>query len=140
MIKDWFTYFLYSALWSFVRALPERSAYSLFSSLAKFSYKRNGKRVQRLRRNYSQVRPDASKAELEELVLSGLRSGMRYWCDTFRISDWDREKILRSAKSINDDFLFEPVASKRGVIIAVPHAGNWDHAGAVFLRSRVESH
>jgi KDO2-lipid IV(A) lauroyltransferase len=57
---------------------------------------------------------------------------MRYWCDTFRISDWDREKILSSAKSINDNFLFEPVASKRGVIIAVPHAGNWDHAGAVF--------
>ena len=132
MIKDWLTYFLYGALWSFVRALPERSAYSFFNSLAKFSYKRNGKRVQRLRRNYSQVRPDASKAELEELVLSGLRSGMRYWCDTFRISDWDSEKILSSAKSINDDFLFEPVASKRGVIIAVPHAGNWDHAGAVF--------
>jgi phosphatidylinositol dimannoside acyltransferase len=132
MIKDWLTYFLYSALWSFVRALPERSAYSLFNSLAKFSYKRNGKRVQRLRRNYSQVRPDASKAELEELVLSGLKSGMRYWCDTFRISDWNREKILSSAKSINDSFLFEPVASKRGVIVAVPHAGNWDHAGAVF--------
>ena len=81
MTKDWFTYFLYSALWSFVRALPERSAYSIFNSLAKFSYKRNGKRVQRLRRNYSQVRPDASKAELEDLVLSGLKSGMRYWCD-----------------------------------------------------------
>lgn len=138
MIKDWLTYFLYSALWSFVRALSERSAYSLFSSLAKFSYQRNGKRVQRLRRNYSQVRPDASKAELEDLVLSGLRSGMRYWCDTFRISDWDREKILSRAKSNNDNFLFEPVASKRGVIIAVPHAGNWDHAGAYFSACGLE--
>jgi len=132
MIKDWLTYFLYSTLWRFVRTLPEKSAYSLFNSLAKFSYKRNGKRVQRLRRNYSQVRPDASNSELEELVKLGLQSGMRYWCDTFRISDWDKDKILKGVRCINDNFLFEPVASKRGVIVAVPHAGNWDHAGAVF--------
>ncbi|MFM8693177.1 MAG: phosphatidylinositol mannoside acyltransferase, partial [Actinomycetota bacterium] len=89
MIKDWLTYFLYSALWRLVRTLPEKSAYSLFFSLAKLSYRRNGKRVQRLRRNYSHVRPNASKSELEELVQLGLQSGMRYWCDTFRISDWD---------------------------------------------------
>ena len=95
MIKDWLTYFLYSTLWRFVRTLPEKSAYSLFNSLAKFSYKRNGKRVQRLRRNYSQVRPNASNSELEELVKLGLQSGMRYWCDTFRISDWDKDKILK---------------------------------------------
>ena len=132
MIKDWLTYFLYSALWRLVRTLPEKRAYSLFNSLAKFSYKRNGKRVQRLRRNYTQVRPNASRLELEELVQLGLKSGMRYWCDTFRISDWDKDKILKSVRCINDNFLFEPVASKRGVIIAVPHAGNWDHAGAVF--------
>ena len=132
MIKDWLTYLLYSTLWRFVRTLPEKSAYSLFNSLAKFSYKRNGKRVQRLRRNYSQVRPDASNSELEELVKLGLQSGMRYWCDTFRISDWDKDKILKGVRCINDNFLFEPVASKRGVIVAVPHAGNWDHAGAVF--------
>lgn len=132
MIKDWLTYLLYSTLWRFVRTLPEKSAYSLFNSLAKFSYKRNGKRVQRLRRNYSQVRPNASNSELEELVKLGLQSGMRYWCDTFRISDWDKDKILKGVRCINDNFLFEPVASKRGVIVAVPHAGNWDHAGAVF--------
>ena len=132
MIKDWLTYFLYSTLWRFVRTLPEKSAYLLFISLAKFSYKRNGKRVQRLRRNYSQVRPDASNSELEELVKLGLQSGMRYWCDTFRISDWDKDKILKGVRCINDNFLFEPVANKRGVIVAVPHAGNWDHAGAVF--------
>ena len=132
MIKDWLTYLLYSTLWRFVRTLPEKSAYSLFNFLAKFSYRRNGKRVQRLRRNYSQVRPDASNSELEELVQLGLQSGMRYWCDTFRISDWDKDKILKGVRCINDNFLFEPVASKRGVIVAVPHAGNWDHAGAVF--------
>ena len=137
MIKDWFTYFLYSALWRVVRTMPEKSAYSLFDSLAKFAYKRDGKRVQRLRLNYAKVCPKATKTELEELVLLGLKSGMRYWCDTFRISDWDREKILKRVKCINEDFLLEPVASGRGVIVAVPHAGNWDHAGAYFCAKGV---
>ncbi|MBM3655513.1 MAG: phosphatidylinositol mannoside acyltransferase [Actinobacteria bacterium] len=132
MIKDWLTYFIYSALWRIVRTIPEKSAYSLFAWLAKYAYRRNGKRAQRLRRNYIHVRPSASELELEELVLSGLKSGMRYWCDTFRISDWNKDKILRGARSINDNYLFDPVASRRGVIVAVPHAGNWDHAGAVF--------
>ncbi|NBQ67278.1 MAG: phosphatidylinositol mannoside acyltransferase, partial [Actinobacteria bacterium] len=68
MIKDWFTYFLYSALWRVVRTMPEKSAYSLFDSLAKFAYKRDGKRVQRLRLNYAKVCPKATKTELEELV------------------------------------------------------------------------
>jgi KDO2-lipid IV(A) lauroyltransferase len=70
--------------------------------------------------------------ELEEMVKDGLRSAMRYWCDTFRISDWGTEKTLYSTVTNNENFLFEPIEKKRGVIVAVPHAGNWDHAGAYF--------
>lgn len=140
MIKDWLTYFLYSTLWRFVRTLPEKSAYSLFNSLAKFSYKRNGKRVQRLRRNYSQVRPDASNSELEELVKLGLQSGMRYWCDTFRISDWDKKRIIETVTCSNEELLLTGAASGKGVIVALPHAGNWDHAGLYFCMKGITVH
>jgi KDO2-lipid IV(A) lauroyltransferase len=126
------TYVFYSAFWMLVRYLPEGTAYKVFESLAGISYRRNGKRVQRLRINYRHVAPDISSVELEEIIKDGLRSAMRYWCDTFRISDWSIERIIKSTKTHNEDFLFEPVRSKRGVIVAVPHAGNWDHAGAYF--------
>jgi KDO2-lipid IV(A) lauroyltransferase len=66
------------------------------------------------------------------MVQAGLQSAMRYWCDTFRISDWSHEKILSTTVTHNEEFLFNPVREKRGVIVAVPHAGNWDHAGAYF--------
>lgn len=131
-MANWFTFIVYSALWTLVRLLPEKVAYGLFDVMARFAYRRNGKRVQRLRSNYENVLPNLNKSEREAVVLAGLSSAMRYWCDTFRISDWSKEKTLSSTRSNNEDFLFNPLRENRGVIVAVPHAGNWDHAGAYF--------
>ena len=131
-MASWFTYFIYTALWTFVRLLPEKSAYGLFEQIANFAYRRNGKRVQRLRSNYEIAISDVSSNDREVLVRKGISSAMRYWCDTFRISDWSTEKIVSSTHAINEHFLFDPIREKRGVIVAVPHAGNWDHAGAYF--------
>ena len=131
-MASWFTFIVYSALWRLVRLLPEKAAYSFFEIIAGIAYRKNGKRVQRLRTNYEVILPDATKVELEALVRSGLSSAMRYWCDTFRISDWSLDKTLLSTRTNNEEFLFDPIKEKRGVIVAVPHAGNWDHAGAYF--------
>ena len=131
-MASWLTYFIYTALWTFVRLLPEKSAYGLFEQIANIAYRRNGKRVQRLRSNYEIVISDVSSNDRELLVRQGISSAMRYWCDTFRISDWSTEKIVSSTRAINEHFLFDPIREKRGVIVAVPHAGNWDHAGAYF--------
>ncbi|NDA96043.1 MAG: phosphatidylinositol mannoside acyltransferase, partial [Actinobacteria bacterium] len=124
-MASWFTYFIYTALWTFVRLLPEKSAYGLFEQIANIAYRRNGKRVQRLRSNYEIAISDVSSNDREVLVRKGISSAMRYWCDTFRISDWSTEKIVSSTHAINEHFLFDPIREKRGVIVAVPHAGNW---------------
>jgi lauroyl/myristoyl acyltransferase len=129
---NWITYILYSALWRLVRIVPEKTAYSSFEIVAKIAYRRNGKRIRRLRKNYQVVAPNLNEKEIEEMVRAGLSSAMRYWCDTFRISDWSVEKTLNTTSAINEHFLFDPIKEKRGVIVAVPHAGNWDHAGAYF--------
>ena len=131
-MSSWFIYILYSALWRLVRILPERISYAVFYALAALAYRRNGSRVQRLRKNYQIVSSESTPPEIEQLVQNGLRSAMRYWCDTFRISDWTKERILTTTKTAHEHFLFDPVKEKRGVIVAVPHAGNWDHAGAYF--------
>ena len=57
---------------------------------------------------------------------------MRYWCDTFRISDWDSNRISSTVETVNENYLFDPIKSGRGVIVTLPYAGNWDHAGAYF--------
>ena len=129
---NWVIYIIYSALWKTVRILPEKFADHLFSLLARLAYFRNGKRVKRLRKNYASVAPEISGDELEEKVRLGLKSAMRYWCDTFRISDWSPNRISSTVKTINEQYLLGPIQDKRGLIVALPHAGNWDHAGAYF--------
>ncbi|MBU3691993.1 MAG: phosphatidylinositol mannoside acyltransferase [Candidatus Nanopelagicaceae bacterium] len=128
----WLTYILYSSLWFGVRKIPERSAYTIFNFLAILAHKRNGKRVIRLRSNYRAVRPESSSSEIETLVIDGLKSAMRYWCDTFRISDWSKERVVNSVTSTGEEYLLKPIEQGRGLIVALPHAGNWDHAGAYF--------
>lgn len=130
-------YILYSSLWRAVRIIPEQLAYAIFNSLAILAYKRNGKRVIRLRSNYQAVKPKLPSSEIESLVIDGLKSAMRYWCDTFRISDWSREKVVTSVKTHGEEYLLRPIEQGLGLIVALPHAGNWDHAGAYFCTNGI---
>jgi KDO2-lipid IV(A) lauroyltransferase len=126
------SYLAYLLGWKIIGVLPEKSAYRLFSRLAHSMYRKNGRSVQRLRTNYSVVKPALSSEELEVLVLAGLESYMRYWCDTFRIHRWSSARIAKTVTTSRDDLLRVPMLEGRGVVIALPHSGNWDHAGAYF--------
>ena len=130
--KDLLSAQLYLIGWKIVQVLPEKSAYSLFEKLGKIFYNRNGKAVQRLRSNLQVVLPSAKSDELEEMVIKGISSYFRYWCDTFRFPGWSNQKILDSVTATNENLLKDPVAAGTGVIVALPHSGNWDHAGAYF--------
>ena len=131
-MKDRIIASAYFAGWALVRALPERLAYRLFGSIADFVYAKNGKSIQRLRNNLARVKPNLSASELDELTLKGIKSYLRYWCDTFRIQNWSREKILSSVTTTNDHLLVDRMKKNEGVVVALPHSGNWDHAGAYF--------
>lgn len=131
-MKESISAFAYFAGWRIVRWLPESFAYSLAYRVADFLVKQNGKNVQRLRSNLSRTQPTLTQLDLEILVLQAMRSYMRYWCDTFRFPDWSHEKVVGTVQVSNEHLLLDAVAAKTGVIVALPHAGNWDHAGAYF--------
>jgi KDO2-lipid IV(A) lauroyltransferase len=132
-----FVYWGYNLAWRIIRWIPERKAYSLADRFADFLYARNGKGVNRLRSNYRRVRPELDDAQLEFLVNAGMRSYLRYWCDTFRFPAWSKERLLSTTVCENENFLRDPISAKRGCIVAVPHAGNWDHAGAYFCATGI---
>ena len=131
-MKDNLSAYLYFAGWRVVRWLPESTAYKLAYSVSDFLVKRNGKSVQRLRSNLSRTQPGMTALDLDFLVIEAMRSYMRYWCDTFRLPDWSKKRILETVTVTNEHLLIDAIAAKTGVIVAVPHAGNWDHAGAYF--------
>lgn len=122
----------YFAGWRLVRALPERFAYRAFDAIGRYALRRNGARVKRLRSNLIRVCPEKSQIEMDELMAAAMSSYMRYWCDTFRSPDWSREKIAETVTVDGEELLTAPMKSGKGVIVALPHAGNWDHAGSYF--------
>jgi KDO2-lipid IV(A) lauroyltransferase len=130
-------YLLYLAAWKLIGLLPERMAYKLANFVADQIYRKNGKGIQRLRSNYQRVKPGYSKEELDKLTKLGMRSYMRYWFDTFRLNKWSKERIIKTTK-VNDEYLLrDPITNKLGCIVALPHAGNWDHAAAYFCSTGI---
>ena len=131
-MKDNFSAYVYFAGWRIVRWLPESTAYKVAYRVSDFLVKRNGKSVQRLRSNLSRTQSGMTSLDLDLLVIEAMRSYMRYWCDTFRLPDWSKKRILETVTVTNEHLLIDAIEAQTGVIVAVPHAGNWDHAGAYF--------
>ena len=131
-MKDYLKALPYFIGWRVIRALPEKIAYALFYRIAKRMYRKPGRAVNRLRNNLRRVAPDLSDKELDNLVLAGLESYMRYWCDTFRSPSWSRERINSTVTVTNEHLVMNPLNEGKGVVVALPHSGNWDHAGSYF--------
>ncbi|HUW87734.1 MAG TPA: phosphatidylinositol mannoside acyltransferase [Candidatus Paceibacterota bacterium] len=129
---------LYLLAWRIVRWLPEKWAYGCFYSLGKVLIKRDGKSVRRLRSNLAHVKPEYSESQLESLLADSMNSYLRYWCDTFRFPDWSNERVMSTVEVENEELLTQAIAAGTGVIVALPHAGNWDHAGAYFCSKGVK--
>jgi KDO2-lipid IV(A) lauroyltransferase len=130
-------YIAYLLAWRLIGILPERLAYGLANKIADYLYKKNGKGVKRLRSNYARVEPFMSEADLDQLTKAGMRSYLRYWIDTFRLNKWSKERIVSTTSVVNEELLRDPIASKKGCLVVLPHAGNWDHAAAYFCSTGI---
>jgi len=121
---------VYRLGWAGVRRLPERAAYALFDQVADAAWRRRGTGVRRLEANLARVRPELDDVGLRALSRAGMRSYLRYWCDTFRLPDWDEQRITGTVRVVGDDAVRATLATGRGVVMFLGHLGNWDHAGA----------
>ncbi|MEV6692453.1 phosphatidylinositol mannoside acyltransferase [Micromonospora sp. NPDC051196] len=121
----------YVAGWRLVRALPRPVAAAAFTAGADRAHRHRGAGATRLRANLRRVvGPDLPEAELDDLVRAGLRSYARYWLEAFRLPSLSREQVLANFRLDGTELLAADVAAGRGAVVALPHAGNWDLAGA----------
>ncbi|MFE7903081.1 phosphatidylinositol mannoside acyltransferase [Streptomyces sp. NPDC057424] len=128
--QDRLTDALYGLGWSTVKKLPEPVAVRLGRTIADLAWKQRGKGVQRLESNYARVVPGASPERLAELSRAGMRSYLRYWMESFRLPAWNEERISNCFEPKGLHHLTEGLAAGKGVVLALPHLANWDHAGA----------
>ncbi|KDN86793.1 phosphatidylinositol mannoside acyltransferase [Kitasatospora cheerisanensis] len=120
----------YAAGWAGLKHLPEPVARGLFNVIADVAWRRQGKGVRQLEANLARVHPDADAARLRELSRAGMRSYLRYWMESFRLSTWSPERIAGAITVKNLEQLNEAMAAGRGAVLALPHMANWDLAGA----------
>jgi KDO2-lipid IV(A) lauroyltransferase len=122
----------YFAAWRVLRWLPENFVYETAYKISDLLTKRNGSSVQRLRSNLARTQPSITTLDLDLLVYRGMRSAIRYWCDTFRLPDWSLERIQNTVTTTNEHLLLDAMAAGKGAIVTLPHVGNYDHAAAYF--------
>jgi len=124
----------YLAGWRIVRLLPEPVARALFRAGADKASD-HGRGMEQLRRNLTRV--VGAENVTAELVRDSVRSYARYWLEAFRLpamKDDQRLDARLAAGVVGREHLDASLATGRGVILALPHSGNWDMAGTFLVR------
>ncbi|HUN36445.1 MAG TPA: phosphatidylinositol mannoside acyltransferase [Trebonia sp.] len=145
MIKDRLLDAAFGAGWALVCKLPESWARGLFTCGADIAWRRQGGGVQVLEGNLLRVlrsrqadgqpRPELAQvdgAQLRALSRLVMRSYARYYLEAFRIQVYSPERISAGMHidQRNVEVCLEHLKNGRGVILALPHMGNFEQAGA----------
>jgi phosphatidylinositol dimannoside acyltransferase len=157
-LSERLTGYAYQLGWKLICRLPESWARWAFSEVADIAWRRQGPKVQVLEANlrrvlsYSPGRPVVDGPvvdgpvvdgpvvdgpvvdgkELRALSRAALHSYARYWLEVFRLPTIPIERIV-SGMHIDPEgeaAMFACLKAGRGVVIALPHMGNFEQAGA----------
>ena len=121
----------YAVGWWLVCRVPESWGRWVFQQAGDIAWRRQGPSVQVLEGNLRRViGPDATGKELRALSRAGMSSYARYWFEVFRLPVISRERIVDQMGFVpGEDATFAALNAGRGVVLALPHMGNWDQAG-----------
>ncbi len=137
-LSERLTGYAYQLGWRLICRLPESWARWAFTKVADIAWRRQGPKVQVLEANlrrvlsYSQGSREVDGKELRTLSRAALRSYARYWLEVFRLPAIPVERIV-SGMHIDPEgeaAMFANLKAGRGVVIALPHMGNFEQAGA----------
>jgi phosphatidylinositol dimannoside acyltransferase len=147
-LSERLTGYAYQLGWKLICRLPESWARWAFSEVADIAWRRQGPKVQVLEANlrrvlsYSQGRPvvdgpevdgpEVDGKELRALSRAALHSYARYWLEVFRLPAIPVERIVSGMHidPAGEAELFANLKAGRGVVVALPHMGNFEQAGA----------
>jgi phosphatidylinositol dimannoside acyltransferase len=137
-LSERLTGYAYQLGWKVICRIPESWGRWAFTAVADVAWRRQGPKVQVLEANLHRVLSYREQGEqvdgkdLRTLSRATLRSYARYWFEVFRLPVIPIERIV-SGMHVNREGeaeLFANLKVGRGVIIALPHMGNFEQAGA----------
>lgn len=137
-VADGLISFGYAALWRAAGLIPEGLAHRMADAVADQAMARRGPAVVQYARNLRRVLgSDADPHRLYEETAAGLRSYARFWLETFQLPAMDRDEVAGRfmAGFTGLEHITAAVESGRGIVVVLPHSGNWDIAGMVLARN-----
>ncbi|MCZ2837436.1 phosphatidylinositol mannoside acyltransferase [Modestobacter sp. VKM Ac-2985] len=120
----------YAAGWRAVRLLPEPAARAGAAAGGALAVRRGGRGARQLRANLDVVTGGGlDDRALDDLTRRAMQSYARYWQEAFRLPTLSSERILAGSELRGREHLEAARAQGRGIVLALPHSGNWDAAG-----------
>lgn len=116
-----------------IALLPLAFSRGIGSALGRLSWWVQDRGAQTTLSNLFFCFPEIGKLERAALAKQSLRETYKVAGETFLV--WNRDKAWLKSKTVaihNDHLLREPLAKGQGVLVAVPHLGNWEFLGAHF--------
>ncbi|RBQ14629.1 phosphatidylinositol mannoside acyltransferase [Spongiactinospora rosea] len=121
----------FAAGWTLLPKLPERLTSAAFRMAADQVWRRRGKGVLRLEANLARVTGmTPGSPQMRELSRAGMRSYLRYFHEVFRLPAMDPAEVVARSHVIGLEHVQAAAEEGRGAVLALPHMGNWDQAGA----------
>lgn len=124
----------YATGWRMVRVMPETLARNAFGAGARYAARGGG--PQQLRKNLGRVIGKAPAEVPETLIRASLASYARYWREAFRLPTMNLESVARrfDENVVGVEHLDAALKRGSGVVMALPHSGNWDVAGVWLVK------
>ena len=124
------TYLLYRSLSWLGPLLPTRSGRSAYESAGRLFFRLASGVRATVAANQAQV---LGRPVDDPLVQASTREAFalygRYWFDTFNVLGWSDERVMDSFRFEGAEHVEKGLADGKGVVIALPHTGNWDVGG-----------
>ncbi|MBA3738258.1 MAG: phosphatidylinositol mannoside acyltransferase [Actinobacteria bacterium] len=124
------TYLAYRFLSWLGPILPARSGRAFYRAMGGLAYRLAPGARATVAANQAQV---LGRPVDDPLVQASTREAFalyaRYWFDTFNVLGWSDERVMESFRFEGAEHVEKGLADGKGVIIALPHTGNWDVGG-----------
>jgi lauroyl/myristoyl acyltransferase len=117
---------IYGVGWRVAPKLPDRLVSVIISVISRVALRRDGVHVRTLRRNLAAA---TNERISDDLLGAALQSYLRTFYEVLALPAWSQEEIRRRVYAVNEQAVREAYAGP-GAVVALPHSGNWDLAGA----------
>jgi lauroyl/myristoyl acyltransferase len=124
------TYLVYRFMSWLGQILPTKSGRSWYERASRLSYRLASRARATVAANQAQV---LGRPPEDTLVQASTREAFalygRYWFDTFNVLGWSDEQVLDAFRFEGIEHVEKGLADGKGVVVALPHTGNWDVGG-----------